>query len=80
MFCLGSHGRTGYVASVVLGKLGYEDPIGCLRKKYCRRTVESDAQINHIAQLLNRPELFDEYALQDMRSGLYDCFDFGSHL
>jgi len=24
LFCMGGHGRTGYVASVVLGKLGYE--------------------------------------------------------
>lgn len=76
LFCLGGHGRTGYVASAVLGKLGYEDPIGFLRKKYCRRAVESDAQINHIAQFLNRPKLFDEYALQNMYRGLYDCFGF----
>ena len=76
LFCLGGHGRTGYVASAVLGKLGYEDPIGFLRKKYCGRAVESNAQISHIAQFLDRPELFDEYVLQSMHSGLYDCFGF----
>lgn len=38
--------------------------------------MESDAQINHIAQFLNRPELFDQYALQNMHSSLYDCLGF----
>jgi len=61
LFCMGGHGRTGYVASVVLGKLGYEDPIQFLRENYCRKAVESNAQIRHIAEILGNPELVEKY-------------------
>lgn len=77
LFCMGGHGRTGYVASVVLGKLGYEDPIGYLRTKYCQKAVESNAQIEHIAEVLEKPELIEKYGFQSMFDNLDDfLFDF----
>lgn len=57
MFCLGGHGRTGYVASVVLGKKGIKNPIKYIRKNYCRLAIESPLQVKHIAKVLNSPEL-----------------------
>lgn len=65
MFCLGGHGRTGYMAALVLGWLGYTDPIGYLRDNYCKDTIESSAQINQIADILNKPEL-KEYEATSM--------------
>lgn len=55
--CLGGHGRTGYVAALVLGKLGIEDPIDHLRKNYCSKAVESKEQIEAIAKFLKKPDL-----------------------
>lgn len=76
IFCLGGHGRTGYVVSVVLGKLGYEDPIGFLRKHYCEKAIESSEQIRHIAEVLDKPELVSEYVAKGLYSGFYDHFGF----
>ena len=76
LFCLGGHGRTGYVASVVLGKLGYDDPIKFLRSNYCKNAVESSEQVNHIAEILGKPELADEYAVTDR---LYMLDDHWAH-
>ena len=70
LFCVGGHGRTGYVASVVLGKLGHEDPIQFLRSKYCRNAVESDSQILHIAEILEKPELVEKYAGMNAFDGI----------
>ena len=61
LFCVGGHGRTGYVAAAVLGRLGYDDPIGFLRKNYCSHAVESNEQIYHIAEFLDKPDLADRY-------------------
>jgi len=61
VFCMGGHGRTGYVAAAVLGKRGYKDPIGFLRANYCRQAVESDEQIRHISDFLGKPELAESY-------------------
>jgi len=72
LFCQGGHGRTGYVASVVLGKMGYDDPIQFLRSKYCRNAVETSAQVRHIAGVLEKPKLAQKYAVQDKLSLLDD--------
>lgn len=61
LFCMGGHGRTGYLASVVLGRMGYADPIGFLRRHYCAGAVESAAQARHIASVLGRAEFSEEY-------------------
>ena len=72
IFCQGGHGRTGYVASVILGKLGVEDPIRFLRKHYCKKAVESNIQIEHIAKVLDKPELAERYASPNVVSGLFN--------
>ena len=74
LFCMGGHGRTGYVASVVLGKLGYEDPIQFLRSKYCRKAVESHAQVRHVAKALEKPELLEKYGVQSRPDSFDDLF------
>lgn len=56
-FCLGGHGRTGYVASLILGFLGVEDPVGFLRKNYCKKAVETREQLEQIAEILGKPEI-----------------------
>ena len=61
IFCMGGHGRTGYVASVVLGRMGFLDPIGHLRAHYCKHAVESNIQVRHIASILGLPKLMDKY-------------------
>ena len=81
LFCMGGHGRTGYVASIVLGKLGYKDPIQFLRANYCKEAVESNAQIQHIADVLGEPELVEKYETFQSRYGrlddYYGRYDFG---
>lgn len=77
LFCMGGHGRTGYVASIVLGKLGYDDPIGFLRSNYCSKAVESNEQIRHIAEILEKPELARTYVTQNgsLYAFHFDGFD-----
>lgn len=61
IFCLGGHGRTGYLACLVLGALDYADPIRYVRENYCKLAVESNEQIKQIAEKCEAPWLFDEY-------------------
>ena len=44
LFCVGGHGRTGYVASCVLYRLGKENPVLFLRQNYSPSAVESEEQ------------------------------------
>ena len=58
MFCVGGHGRTGYMASLVLGLLKRDiDPIKYIRDKYCSKAIEADEQILQISEILCKPEL-----------------------
>jgi len=63
IFCLGGHGRTGYFTAVVLGMLGQidPDPVTFLRKNYCEEAVETAEQRDHIAEVLNMPEIKELY-------------------
>lgn len=61
LFCMGGHGRTGYIAAIVLGLLGYDDPIGFIREHYCCLAIETNEQVEHIADVLDKPELYDLY-------------------
>lgn len=61
IFCQGGHGRTGYLTSLVLGRLGYEDPINFLRQNYCTEAVESASQIRQIADIIGNPKLLETY-------------------
>jgi hypothetical protein len=81
IFCEGGHGRTGYLASCVIGKMNndIEDPIKYIREKYCKSTVEAQVQINHISKFLDKPELtnnkpssFDRWAGASYGYGSHD--------
>lgn len=52
LFCLGGHGRTGYVSACILGKMGIEDPIAYLWNHYCINAIESSKQIREIIDFL----------------------------
>ncbi len=54
MFCLGGHGRTGYVAACVLAVLGVEEPIVYLRANYSRKAVETPEQQAEIGRFIAR--------------------------
>ena len=43
--CIGGHGRTGTVLSAIVAELGDKDAIQWVRKHYCKKAVESDAQV-----------------------------------
>lgn len=62
VFCNGGHGRTGYIVSCVLGKLGITDPIEYLRTVYCKNAVESIGQIKSIANYIGNQELITKYS------------------
>ena len=44
IFCLGGHGRTGYVAACVLFRLGIQQPIEYLRNRYDPSYIETKEQ------------------------------------
>lgn len=73
IFCLGGHGRTGYIAGCVLGYLGVEDPIGYLRENYCKKAVETRSQAEEIGKFIGNDELADKY-FPKSKYGYYDDF------
>lgn len=88
IFCLGGHGRTGYIACLVLGALDYADPIRYVRENYCKLAVESNEQIKQIAEKCEAPWLYDEYkedewgtsglnAWLEAHQGGYNAYDYG---
>lgn len=49
--CIGGHGRTGMIMSAVLSEMcGTEDAISWIRKNYCKKAVESKAQVDWLHQ------------------------------
>lgn len=89
VFCMGGHGRTGYIGACILGKMGYDDPIRAVRNKYCKSAIECNEQIDSIATFLNNPKLSDLYTISPLQQyglcgaysgiknyGLYD-YDYG---
>ena len=54
IFCIGGHGRTGYVAACVLHQLGKENPVAFLRQNYSPSAVESEEQELAIERFLQR--------------------------
>ena len=58
VFCLGGHGRTGYIAAAVLGVLGDTDPVGTVRK-VCKSMVEDRSQLKSLADYLQNPKIMD---------------------
>ena len=76
MFCIGGHGRTGYVASCVLGFLDKKDPIEYIRNHYCEKAVETNSQIRHIAEILDKPELYEKHKIIfPPKARLYASYD-----
>lgn len=43
------------------------------RKHYCKKAIESDTQIRHIAEVLRKPELVERYSTQNVVNGLFDA-------
>ena len=54
VFCVGGHGRTGYVAACLLHRLGQENPIAFLRRNYSPSAVESEEQEDAVVRYCNR--------------------------
>lgn len=77
VFCIGGHGRTGYFASLLMGKLGIEDPIKVLREQYCKNAVECNEQVEAIADFIDNYELISKYpcyyGYDDFLSGYYSA-------
>lgn len=61
IFCIGGHGRTGYIASCILGKLGVQDPIEYIRRIYCKKAIETNSQIKSISEFCNNPNLYSKH-------------------
>lgn len=77
IFCLGGHGRTGYIAGCVLGYLGVEDPIGYLRENYCKKAVETREQAVEIGKFIGNDELADKYFPKSKYSYYDDFYSWG---
>jgi Predicted protein-tyrosine phosphatase len=54
LFCVGGHGRTGYVASCVLHMLGTKRPIAYLRDNYSYKAVETMEQQHAVERFQKR--------------------------
>lgn len=54
MFCIGGHGRTGYVAACILFRFGKENPIAFLRQNYSESAVETDEQEEEVGCFCGR--------------------------
>ena len=74
IFCLGGHGRTGYMTAAVLGRLGYDDPIAFIRSNYCKSAVETNSQVKHLADFLDSPVLAELYKV--VGSHYFEDYDF----
>ena len=80
MFCIGGHGRTGYMTAIILGKLGIEDPIKHVWEKYCEEAIESKKQFDQIVEITGLTALKDIYKDEFKESkwdswGYYDKWD-----
>lgn len=53
--CIGGHGRTGLILAALLHLDGEADPIAKARDVYCKKAVESAAQVNYLVKLFGMP-------------------------
>lgn len=60
IFCVGGHGRTGYVGSCVMHMLGEKRPVAFLRDKYSYLAVETQEQQNAIDRFQERHPLTEQ--------------------
>lgn len=63
LFCVGGHGRTGYVAACVLFQLGKRNPIVFLKQNYSPSAVESDEQ----------EQAIDRFCLRHVAATYWGC-------
>lgn len=54
LFCLGGHGRTGYVAACALHRLGVAEPMPFLWERYSAAAVETELQAMAVARFCER--------------------------
>lgn len=66
IFCVGGHGRTGYIVACLLGKLNVEDPVGYLRSVYCENAIETNGQMKSLANFIGKPELAEKYKMKEI--------------
>ncbi len=66
IFCIGGHGRTGYVAACVLFMLGERDPVSFLHNNYTPCAIETDIQYKAIERykVRNRDRYIRKYGEQ----------------
>ena len=66
VFCIGGHGRTGYIASCLLYRLGIKDPITYIRKNYSLQAVETEEQEDAVqAYCRDHQPCFEREKIQD---------------
>lgn len=66
IFCIGGHGRTGYIASCLLYRLGIKNPIAYIRKNYSMQAVETEEQEDAVqAYCRNHQPSFEREKIQD---------------
>ena len=66
IFCIGGHGRTGYIASCLLYRLGVKDPITYIRKNYSMLAVETEEQEDAVqAYCRDHQPVFEKDRYQD---------------
>jgi protein-tyrosine phosphatase len=64
IFCYAGLGRTGYIASIILGKLGIDDPFEYIWKNYSDRAIETSEQFNQATEILEKPDLHRKYYMR----------------
>ena len=64
IFCYAGMGRTGYIAAIILGKLGIEDPFEYIWKNYSDSAIQTSGQFNQVTELLERPDLHSKYYMR----------------
>ena len=64
IFCYAGMGRTGYIASIILGKLGIQDPFLYIWQNYSDRAIETSEQFSQATKILQRPDLHSKYYMR----------------
>lgn len=51
--CVGGHGRTGTALAILAGLMGAvkDDPVKFIRENYCKKAVESNAQLKYVEEV-----------------------------
>lgn len=63
--CIGGHGRTGLVlAAMVAFIMDEADPITYVRDNYCKKAVETDAQVKYLNNHFNTPMAVPYYQIK----------------